>query len=528
MKIKTLTIKDFRSHQDTVIELHPRLNVFIGPNGSGKSSIRDAISVILCGRTPELAFEGPSGKTNMQRIIREGAPSFHLEMESDLGKHIAHCSDGRLSIENQPDILRDRALWALDPGLFFDAPQARRDQIIAEMSGVNFKDASGMLEAQAKKLGVSDHYSDWYIADLTDLQRKIKRFEEDRRKAKKELDGLTQFREMALPEGVGPENLVEYKNLHREVTDYRARYSTLADTIPSLKKSLEVVGATGDPAAIKKDLDEANAGLIRLRMKLDYVNAGKCPLEFDCDKLDDKEAMKAHRDRIIQEGQSLKKKAAELEALHKEVSDRNAMSKRLAAAELEFKALEDRREEMEKKNHRYTELVELDAFAKLDVVKRKAELANAEKHFEALDKLLEYIHKDLLPKAMGATRKFQEIIQQLSPYPVTYDGGEFKLAGRPYGLLSTSQKYRCQVALAEALAGNLGVVVFDEFNLLDHTGANAELKPAMANDDRQTIALIGYTRKLPPDPPLKPLKPDAGKIFWVDRQDGISRISVIQ
>src|SRR5579875_873946 len=49
MKIRTLTLKNFRSHQETVLELD-RLNFIRGPNGCGKSSIQMALEYLFTGR----------------------------------------------------------------------------------------------------------------------------------------------------------------------------------------------------------------------------------------------------------------------------------------------------------------------------------------------------------------------------------------------------------------------------------------------------------------------------------------------
>jgi hypothetical protein len=49
MRIQKLTLKNFRSHQETVLELD-RLNFIRGPNGCGKSSIQMALEYLFTGR----------------------------------------------------------------------------------------------------------------------------------------------------------------------------------------------------------------------------------------------------------------------------------------------------------------------------------------------------------------------------------------------------------------------------------------------------------------------------------------------
>jgi predicted ATPase len=49
MKLQTLALKNFRSHEETVLELD-RLNFIRGPNGCGKSSIQMALEYLFTGR----------------------------------------------------------------------------------------------------------------------------------------------------------------------------------------------------------------------------------------------------------------------------------------------------------------------------------------------------------------------------------------------------------------------------------------------------------------------------------------------
>ena len=50
MRIKKLTLKNFRSHQETVLELD-RFNFVRGPNGCGQSSIQMASEYLFTGRS---------------------------------------------------------------------------------------------------------------------------------------------------------------------------------------------------------------------------------------------------------------------------------------------------------------------------------------------------------------------------------------------------------------------------------------------------------------------------------------------
>ncbi len=47
MRIKTLTLENFRGISDLKIDFHDNMNILVGVNGSGKSSILDALSILL-------------------------------------------------------------------------------------------------------------------------------------------------------------------------------------------------------------------------------------------------------------------------------------------------------------------------------------------------------------------------------------------------------------------------------------------------------------------------------------------------
>jgi len=51
MKIKSLSIKNFRNYQDNSFNFDPKINVILGPNGIGKTNILEAIYVLTHGKS---------------------------------------------------------------------------------------------------------------------------------------------------------------------------------------------------------------------------------------------------------------------------------------------------------------------------------------------------------------------------------------------------------------------------------------------------------------------------------------------
>lgn len=70
MRIVRLRLKDFLSHQDTVVTFPGDINVIIGHNGAGKSSLIDGITFALFKK----------GRGNREDMIRQGASSAEVDL----------------------------------------------------------------------------------------------------------------------------------------------------------------------------------------------------------------------------------------------------------------------------------------------------------------------------------------------------------------------------------------------------------------------------------------------------------------
>lgn len=51
MYLSKIFLQNFRSYEQKLVELDPKLNLIIGPNGSGKTNILEAIYVLSCGKS---------------------------------------------------------------------------------------------------------------------------------------------------------------------------------------------------------------------------------------------------------------------------------------------------------------------------------------------------------------------------------------------------------------------------------------------------------------------------------------------
>src|SRR5487761_1538941 len=83
MRIQKLVLKNFRSHEETVLELD-RFNFIRGPNGCGKSSIQMALEYLFTGRC-ELTDAAGRGA---EALIRSGEKEFEVSATLEVGETI--------------------------------------------------------------------------------------------------------------------------------------------------------------------------------------------------------------------------------------------------------------------------------------------------------------------------------------------------------------------------------------------------------------------------------------------------------
>jgi hypothetical protein len=84
MRIITLTLRNFRSHENTILDLD-RLNFVRGPNGSGKSSIQMALEYLFTGRCQMTDAAGRGAES----LIRSGEREFEVSATLESGETIS-------------------------------------------------------------------------------------------------------------------------------------------------------------------------------------------------------------------------------------------------------------------------------------------------------------------------------------------------------------------------------------------------------------------------------------------------------
>lgn len=93
MKIRTLTLKNFRSHTETVLELD-RFNFIRGPNGCGKSSIQMALEYLFTGRCVLTDAAGRGAEV----LIRSGEKELEVSAILESGETICRRRTSRSQV----------------------------------------------------------------------------------------------------------------------------------------------------------------------------------------------------------------------------------------------------------------------------------------------------------------------------------------------------------------------------------------------------------------------------------------------
>jgi len=144
MKIRRLVLKNFRSHQETVLELD-RFNFIRGPNGCGKSSIQLALEYLFTGRC---ALTDAAGR-GAEALIRSGEKELEVSAVLESGEticrrrtprsQIVEINGKRVPIDaaetfltkqfGSPDVLSA----VLNADRFVEMPEAEQQKFLAQL-----------------------------------------------------------------------------------------------------------------------------------------------------------------------------------------------------------------------------------------------------------------------------------------------------------------------------------------------------------------------------------------------------------
>src|SRR5216684_2139419 len=144
MRILTLTLKNFRSHNETILGLD-RFNFVRGPNASGKSSIQMALEYLFTGRC---AMTDAAGR-GAEALIRAGAKELEISATLENGEticrrrtprsHVVELNGNRVPVDAAESYLEKRFGSAdvlsavLNAGRFIEMSEAEQRRLLVQV-----------------------------------------------------------------------------------------------------------------------------------------------------------------------------------------------------------------------------------------------------------------------------------------------------------------------------------------------------------------------------------------------------------
>jgi DNA repair exonuclease SbcCD ATPase subunit len=206
MRIQTLVLKNFRSHQETVLELD-RLNFIRGPNGCGKSSIQMALEYLFTGRC---ALTDAAGR-GAEALIRSGEKELEVSATLASGEtirrrrtprsQIIEINGKRVPVDAAETFLTkqygcaDVLSAVLNADHFVEMPEAEQQRFLAQLVGAGKIDIPKEISDALTAINEEPPR----LASLGDVEAAYKRFHDVRTETSRALKALGQMEKPDVP-----------------------------------------------------------------------------------------------------------------------------------------------------------------------------------------------------------------------------------------------------------------------------------------------------------------------------------------
>ncbi|MHB8411223.1 MAG: AAA family ATPase [Candidatus Acidiferrales bacterium] len=229
MRITTLTLRNFRSHEDTILDLD-RLNFVRGPNGSGKSSIQMALEYLFTGRCELTDAVGRGAEA----LIRSGEKELEVSAILESGEIICR----RRSLRSKIVEINGKRV-PVDAAETFLAKQfGSADVLSAVLNADRFVEMSETEQQRllvqlvdAGKLDIPEEICDALravheeppkLASVGDVEAAHQRFYELRTQVTRALKGLGQMEKPSVPSDLP--SVQEIRNKLEELRQQKERF----------------------------------------------------------------------------------------------------------------------------------------------------------------------------------------------------------------------------------------------------------------------------------------------------------------
>jgi DNA repair exonuclease SbcCD ATPase subunit len=228
MKIRTLSLKNFRSHQETVLDLD-RLTFIRGPNGCGKSSIQMALEYLFTGRCEMTDAAGRGAEA----LIRAGAKELEVSVTLEGGEticrrrtarsHVVELNGNRLPVDAAEASLEKRFGSAdvlsavLNAGRFVEMPEAEQKRLLAQVVDAGKVDVPGEIVEAMRAINEEPPK----VASVSGVEAAYSRFYDLRAEAGRALKALGQMQKPDIPSDLP--NVQEVKKKLEELRQQKER-----------------------------------------------------------------------------------------------------------------------------------------------------------------------------------------------------------------------------------------------------------------------------------------------------------------
>jgi predicted nuclease with TOPRIM domain len=218
MRILNLTLKNFRSHIETVLELD-RFTFVRGPNGCGKSSIQMALEYLFTGRCEITDAAGRGAEA----LIRTGAKDLEVSATLENGEticrrrtsrsHIVELNGQRVPVDAAEASLEKRfgptdVLSAvLHAGRFIEMPGAEQKKLLAQVVAAGKGDIPDEISDALRSI----HEEPPRLASVADVEAAHRRFYDLRAETNRALRALGQMNKPDIPSDLPPAQEVKRK-----------------------------------------------------------------------------------------------------------------------------------------------------------------------------------------------------------------------------------------------------------------------------------------------------------------------------
>lgn len=549
MKINHIKIENVQGARFVDIDTTARINLIAGRNGAGKSSIADAVRLAMLGVADRVSL-----KKDLAMLVRDGAKAGRVTLSTDAG--VVEATLPKLAKMAEPDPMLP---FCLKPSLIadLDAKQLRTTLFHLMRVSTDRQDVAGRMKARGcdvelveqvlpllragfdavvehARTKASEARGGWkaITGEAYGTQKAegwkpdVPRFDAtDAEKAAADLQAI-ESRIMAQTQDIARAEHAtsEAKRRASDIAIWRER----AATIPRITSKLEVDRAElARVEAIVKQLEHASLTQgamscpccgVMLRVQ------GGALVETDAKagKPDDIEKLPAYQqslqvmrravandERALAEAQSAEKILQEIDTAEQDATpDVEAMRKELALMTEARKTASD--------------AVARFAAAKVAAdnaeihEKKAAELHRAVLAWGDIEAMMSPsgIPGDLLNDAITPLNDRLLRTSQAAHWPIVAIRPDMTITydGRPYMLLSESEKLRVDAVLGEAVAvlSGLRVLLLDRFDLLDLFGRSDLLDMLDASGDALDTVLILGTLKSQPE------ADDSMNTYWIE------------